>query len=184
MTIAQSNRHRHRLERASQLTRSTRFCAIRKLSPARRSACVWRPAKMRCWSSRYSTMITVELTTYSPFAVVGLLDHHVADEMHGARRRRLDVDARMLEPVDPRLHEVAVVVEQRDVVERALLVGRGRHPVGRRPRRTAPSSRGSAAHRGGAPRCRGTSSNDRRDPARRRLRSARRAVVHHEASRM
>ena len=36
----------------------------------------------------------------------------------------------MLQPVDPRLHQVAVVVEQRHLVERALLIGDRRHPVG------------------------------------------------------
>ena len=36
----------------------------------------------------------------------------------------------MLQPLDPRPHQIAVVVEQRGLVERALLVRHRRHPVG------------------------------------------------------
>ena len=46
----------------SQLMRFTRFCTIRKLSAARRRRWICRPANRRCCSSRYSTIITVELT--------------------------------------------------------------------------------------------------------------------------
>ena len=68
-------------------------------------------------------MITVEPTRYSPAASSACLDNRVADEMRGARGRRLDVNARMLQPLDPCLHQVAVIVEQRGLVERALWSG-------------------------------------------------------------
>ena len=68
----------------SQLIRSTRFWTMRKLAPSRRRRWCWRPAKTRCWSSRYSTMMKVEPTRYSPAGLVRLLDEHVADEMGGA----------------------------------------------------------------------------------------------------
>src|SRR5579872_1124262 len=65
-----------------------------------------------------------------PLAVVDMLDHHIADDVRGARRRRLHMDARMFEPLDPRLHQIAVVIEQRSLIERTLLIGHGWHPVG------------------------------------------------------
>jgi hypothetical protein len=40
------------------------------------------------------------------------------------------VDAGVLQTIDPRLHQIAVVVEQRGLVERAFLVGDRRHPIG------------------------------------------------------
>ena len=46
----------------SQLMRFTRFCTMRKLSAARRRRWICLPANRRCCSSRYSTIITVELT--------------------------------------------------------------------------------------------------------------------------
>src|SRR5262249_24925121 len=46
------------------------------------------------------------------------------------RGRRLHVDAGMLQALDARLHQLAVVIEQRGLVERARLIGRRRHPIG------------------------------------------------------
>ena len=36
----------------------------------------------------------------------------------------------MLEPLDARAHELAVIIEERGLIERALLAGDRRHPVG------------------------------------------------------
>ena len=57
-----------------------------------------------------------------PRVRIGLVDMHVADEMHRPRWRRLHVNARMLEPLDARAHERAVIVEQGGLIERALLL--------------------------------------------------------------
>ena len=64
------------------------------------------------------------------FGLVRLLEEHVADEVRRARGRRLHVDAGMLQALDARLHQLAVVIEQRSLVERACLVGHRRHPIG------------------------------------------------------
>src|SRR5262245_23635472 len=84
--------------------------------------------------------------------LVRLLDAHVADEVRRARGRRLHADAGVLQALDPRLHQLAVD-------HRTAKPGRtgspGRAPPAPnrcRPRRTAPSTRGSAARRAAAPR--------------------------------
>src|SRR5262249_17559029 len=71
--------------------------------------------------------------------LVRLLDAHVAHEVRRARGRRLHVDAGVLQALDARLHQVAVVIEQRGLVEWARLVGRRRHPI-------VPSSAKSSIH--------------------------------------
>src|SRR6266478_7779672 len=53
------------------------------------------------------------------FGLVRLLEEHVADEVRRARGRRLHVDAGMLQALDARLHQLAVVIEQRSLIERA-----------------------------------------------------------------
>src|SRR5262245_43737010 len=50
----------------SELTSSTRLCAIRKPSPSRRRRCSTRAPHTRCFSARNSTSVSVDATRISP----------------------------------------------------------------------------------------------------------------------
>src|SRR5258708_114618 len=60
------NRHGHRLEGGIAIDEVDALLHDAKARAVAAQAMMLRPAKTRCCSSRYSTMITVEPTTYSP----------------------------------------------------------------------------------------------------------------------
>ena len=134
----------------SQLIRSTRFCTMRKLAPSRRSRWRWRPAKTRCCVVAVFDHDDGRADHIFALGVVGLLD-----------RRCCRRDARCATAASAR--GCADVPADRS----ASSSGRGRRRTARpgrtgsagpappapnrcRRRRTAPSSRESAARRAAA----------------------------------
>ena len=129
-TKSSLDRHRHRLEGGVAVDQVDALLDDAEAGPLA-------PQPMALAAGENALLIVAQLDhdhrrTDQIFAggVSGLLDHHVADQMCGARGRRLHMDARVLQALDPCPHQVAVVIEQRCLVERALLIGHRRHPIG------------------------------------------------------
>ena len=112
----------------SQSTMSTRLKAILNPSPFGRSR--WRasPPNTRRRSSRYSS-ITKDERARSSASSPPFLQHHVADHVARAHRRDLGPEGVVPELADADVHQIAVLVEDRQAVDRVVLVRLRRHPV-------------------------------------------------------
>ena len=112
---------------ASQLTRSTRFQAIMMRPSACTRRCSAVPPKRRCCSRRYSIMTNLERTVQDFAGLSSMRD--VADHAAGARARLLRIHARAGEAPHAGLEQAAVVIDQRNGLDRIGLIGLARHPV-------------------------------------------------------
>ena len=113
---------------ASQLTRSTRFQAMRMAPSICTRRCHAVPANSRCCSRggiRSSGISSARCRPRpSPSSIVTLATMRLRP-----RARLLRIHARAREPPHPRLQQPPVVVDQRHRVVRIVLVGLARHPV-------------------------------------------------------
>src|SRR5260370_29759931 len=103
------NRHGHRLEGGIAIDEVDALLHDAKARAVAAQAMMLRPAKTRCCSSRYSAMITVEPTTYSPLPS-STDSTSTLPTRCGALWRLLHVDARMLKPLVARQHRFTIPV--------------------------------------------------------------------------
>ena len=116
---------------ASQLTRSTRFEAMRMLPPSDRQRDETTvPPNSRCSLRRNSISTNFDRTRVVAASRI-VLDCHVGDDAARSRPRLLRVDPRARQAAHARFQELAVVVDQRYGFERIGLPGLARDPVGR-----------------------------------------------------